>query len=154
MQKVLRHTDGVIQKWWKFLSLFDVFETVNSKNVVFTVISERHADTIIIWAYIYCGFWDREIIFVKKAVYVEQKSRLSSQAANLGYEIPALLYSLLKPTRTLIAKASWGIIQVDGQFSSRIKCQCNLTASWRKGLFDGSEHKGIRNIMRFNEKSV
>ena len=30
---------------------------------------------------------------------------MTSQAANLGYEIPALLYSLLKPTRTLIAKA-------------------------------------------------
>ena len=27
------------------------------------------------------------------------------KAATLGYEIPALLYSLLKPTRTLIAKA-------------------------------------------------
>ena len=42
---------------------------------------------------------------LKKAVYIKQKSRLPSQAANLGYEIPALLYSLLKPTRTLIAKA-------------------------------------------------
>ena len=36
---------------------------------------------------------------------MKQKSRLTSQAANLGYEIPALLYSPLKPTRTLIAKA-------------------------------------------------
>ena len=42
---------------------------------------------------------------LKKTLYVKQKSRLTSQAANLGYEIPALLYSLLKPTRTLIAKA-------------------------------------------------
>ena len=42
---------------------------------------------------------------LKKTLYVEQKSRLTSQAANLGYEIPAFLYSLLKPTRTLIAKA-------------------------------------------------
>ena len=30
---------------------------------------------------------------------------LTHQAATLGYEIPALLYSRLKPTRTLIAKA-------------------------------------------------
>ena len=78
---------------------------MSSKYVVFTDISELDVDGIIIWAYIYCGFWDHEIIFVKKTVYVEQKSRLPSQAANLGYEIPALLYSLLKPTRTLIAKA-------------------------------------------------
>ena len=42
---------------------------------------------------------------LKKTLYVEQKSRLTAQAANLGYEIPALLHSLLKPTRTLIAKA-------------------------------------------------
>ena len=82
-----------------------VVETVNSKNVVFIVISERHINGMLIWAYIYCCFWDREIIFVKKALYVEQKSSLTSLAANLGYEIPALLYSLLKPTRTLIAKA-------------------------------------------------
>ena len=66
---------------------------------------ERHVDGTLIWSYIYCGFWDHEIIFVKKALYVEQKSSVSSQAANLGYEIPALLYSLLKPTRTLTAKA-------------------------------------------------
>ena len=44
-------------------------------------------------------------MFVKKAIYVEQKSRVTSQAANLGYEIPALLYSILKHIRTLIAKA-------------------------------------------------
>ena len=78
---------------------------MNSKYVVFTDIFERHADGTFKKRYIYCGFWDHEIIFVKKALYVEQKSRLTSQAANLGYEIPALLYSLLKPTRTLIAKA-------------------------------------------------
>ena len=78
---------------------------MSSKYVVFTVISELHADGVIIWAYVYCCFWDREIIFVKKTLYVKQKSSVSSQAANLGYEIPALLYSLLKPTRTLIAKA-------------------------------------------------
>ena len=78
---------------------------MSSKYVAFTVISERDMDGMLIWSYIYCGFWDHEIIFVKKALYVEQNLRLTSQAANLGYEIPALLYSLLKPTRTLIAKA-------------------------------------------------
>ena len=81
------------------------FEIMSSKYIVIIVISEHDVDRIIIWAYIYCGFWDREIIFVKNALYVEQNSRVTSQAANLGYEIPAHLYSLLKPTRTLIAKA-------------------------------------------------
>ena len=78
---------------------------MSSKYRVITIISEPDIKGELIWAYIYWCFWDREIIFVKKASYVEQKSRLSSQAANLGYEIPALLYSLLKPTRTIIAKA-------------------------------------------------
>ena len=59
-----------------------------SFGVIFTVVSE------IVKSFL-----------LKKALYVEQKSSLSSQAANLGYEIPARLYSLLKPTRTLIAKA-------------------------------------------------
>ena len=53
-----------------------------------------HTEEVIIWVYIYCGFWDREIIFVKKPLYVEQKSTETSQAANLGYEIPPHLYSL------------------------------------------------------------
>ena len=36
---------------------------------------------------------------------VQQKCDRTPVAANLGYEIPAHLYSLFKPTRTLIAKA-------------------------------------------------
>ena len=78
---------------------------MSSKYGVSTIISERDIKGELIWAYIYYGFWDREIIFVKQTAYVKQKSSVTSQAANLGYEIPAHLYSLLKSTRTLIAKA-------------------------------------------------
>ena len=46
---------------------------------------------------------------VRKCWYFVRRSQKNgasfSVAANLGYEIPAHLYSLLKPTRTLIAKA-------------------------------------------------
>ena len=106
--------------------VFDVFETVNSKYVVFIVISERDIKGELIWAYIYYGFWDREILVVKKALHVKQKSSVISQAANLGYEIPALLYSLLKPTRTLIAKAI-------GREKSN-ECELHLDVSGRQSL--------------------
>ena len=53
-----------------------------------------HTEDIIIWGYVYYGFWDSEIIFVKKPLYVEQKSTETSLAARPGYEIPPHLYSL------------------------------------------------------------
>lgn len=48
--------------------------------------------------------WDREIFFDKKINYDILMNR-SLEAATLGCEIPAFLYSLLQPTRTLIAEA-------------------------------------------------
>ena len=57
----------------------------------------RDADELIVWAYIYYGFWDREIIFVKKALYVEQKSSVTSMERSTNSEIPRRFLMCLKP---------------------------------------------------------
>ena len=67
---------------------------MNSRYAVIIVISEPHVDGIIIWAYIYCGFWDHEIIFVTKTLYVEQKSaaHLRRQTSVMKFQLSCTLF--------------------------------------------------------------